>query len=106
MLAGLGHALAAVQDVRAATRVVDDLRKLRKDQQLYSFEVAMIYGALGERDLAFEWLTRAVQERSGWLAYLRVDPRMDALRSDPRFESVSAATFPAHAPLARPGGGA
>lgn len=89
MLAGLGHALATVQDRRAATRVAEDLLKLRKDQKLYSYEVAMIHAALGELDLAFEWLTRAVEERSGWIAYLRVDPRLDALRSDSRFESLS-----------------
>jgi hypothetical protein len=29
-----------------------------------------------------------VHERSGWIAYLRVDPRLDALHTDPRFDSL------------------
>jgi hypothetical protein len=29
-----------------------------------------------------------VQERSGWIAYLRVDPRLDQLHTDPRFTEL------------------
>jgi hypothetical protein len=41
--------------------------------------------ALGETDRAFEWLDRAVEERSSDLVYLKVDPKLDRLRADPRF---------------------
>ena len=37
---------------------------------------------------AFEWLDRAHEERSGWLTYLKVEPRLDALRSDSRFDDL------------------
>jgi hypothetical protein len=39
-------------------------------------------------DNAFLWLGRAYAERAPWIAYMRVDPRLDPLRSDPRFASL------------------
>jgi TolB-like protein/tetratricopeptide (TPR) repeat protein len=85
MVAGLGHALAVNDDRREAMRVVSELRKARGTQGLFAYEIAVIHAALGELDPAFEWLGRAVAERSGWIAYLRVDPRLDVLQHDPRF---------------------
>ena len=81
----LGHVLAATQDRRAALRVVQNLEKLRSGKGLYAYEIGVIHAALGQLDNAFEWLSRAVSERSGWIAYLPRDPRLDALHTDPRF---------------------
>ena len=48
--------------------------------------VAAVHAGLGDKDQAFAWLDRAYNERSSMLAlYLTNDPRMDTLRSDPRF---------------------
>lgn len=52
------------------------------------YEIGVIHATLGDEDNAYMWLTRAVQERSGWIAYLRVDPRLDALHDDPRLNNV------------------
>jgi tetratricopeptide (TPR) repeat protein len=92
MLGGLGHALAVLQDRREALRVAKDLERLRGDKGLFPYELGVIRSALGEHDQAFEWFQRAVQERSGWIAYLRVDPRLDALHVDPRFDRLVDAT--------------
>lgn len=88
MLSGLGHALAAVQDRRAAGRVIQDLERLRGDKGLFAYEIGVIHAALAHTDAAFEWLSRAVQERSGWIVYLPRDPRLDGLHADPRFEKL------------------
>jgi serine/threonine-protein kinase len=88
MLAGLGHAFAIVQDRREARRVLADLERVRKDKGLFAYEIGLIHAALGEEDAAFEWFSRAVRERSGWIAYLHVDPRLDELRADHRFEQL------------------
>jgi TolB-like protein/lipoprotein NlpI len=64
------------------------LRQLREDsEQRYvsSYLVACLLGSLGQRNLAFAALNRAVKERSDLVAYLRIDPRVDSLRADPRF---------------------
>jgi TolB-like protein/tetratricopeptide (TPR) repeat protein len=90
MLAGLGHALAVQQDRNEALRVAKDLERLRGEQGLFAYELGVIRAALGEHDQAFRWFQRAVQERSGWIAYLRVDPRLDDLHADERFDSLTA----------------
>ena len=46
----------------------------------------MLYIHFGEKDQAFEWLEKAYQERSNFMAYLGVNPVVDPLRSDPRFQ--------------------
>ena len=51
------------------------------------YEVAGVYAQLGENDRAFEWLDRAYRNRS-CLYWLRVDPRFDSIRSDPRFQEL------------------
>jgi serine/threonine protein kinase/Tfp pilus assembly protein PilF len=50
--------------------------------------IAWIYSGLGEKESAFQWLDKAYEERSGWIAYLKVDPFFDPLRSDERFRKL------------------
>jgi tetratricopeptide (TPR) repeat protein len=88
MLAGLGHALAVLQERKAALRVAQDLERSRGDKGLFAYEIGVIRAALADDGHAFRWLTRAVQERSGWIAYLKVDPRLEALHADPRFAAL------------------
>lgn len=52
----------------------------------YYFAIAHL--GLGEHDAALEHLRRAADERSGFLAYLRVEPMYDPLRDDPRFKAL------------------
>ena len=53
------------------------------------YEVAGVYAQLGETDRAFDWLDKAYRNRS-CLYWLRVDPRFDSIRSDPRFQELLA----------------
>ena len=48
----------------------------------------MIYVGLGDKDQAFSWLQKALDERSTWVMYYRVEPRLDPLRADPRFAAL------------------
>jgi TolB-like protein/Tfp pilus assembly protein PilF len=89
MLAGLGHAFAVAKERREALRTIDELRRLRGRKGLFAYEIGIISGALGDADVAFKWFVRAVEERSGWIAYLKVDPRLENLRPDPRFERLA-----------------
>jgi len=47
--------------------------------------VASVYVALGDKEHAFEYLTRAMNDRAGWLVFLNVDPIWDPIRNEPRF---------------------
>jgi serine/threonine-protein kinase len=51
-------------------------------------EIALVYGALGELDRAFDYLDRAYAEHPANLLNLSVDPAADALRQDPRFDEL------------------
>ena len=88
MVAALGHALAALQDRREAHRVVERLQGLRTDKDLFAYEVGVIHVALDEPEQALTWFERAVKERSGWIAYARVDPRLDTIHNIPRFSRL------------------
>ncbi len=50
--------------------------------------LAMPYAALGERDKAFAALNRSVDQRSGMVVGLKVEPHLQGLRDDPRFAAV------------------
>lgn len=52
------------------------------------YRVAVLYASLGDNDRAFEWLAKAYEDRSVWIAYLRYDPRLDALRNEPRYKAL------------------
>jgi len=49
------------------------------------YEIAVAHVTLGQADAAFEWLDRAFEDRAGCLPLLKVDPRLDPIREDPRF---------------------
>ena len=50
--------------------------------------MAIVYSGLKDKDQAFRWLEKAYEEREGNLVYLNVEPRFDAIRSDPRFHEL------------------
>jgi hypothetical protein len=50
--------------------------------------LALVYAALGENDLAFARLEKGYQRREESLLSLKVDPKADRLRSDPRFVAL------------------
>jgi TolB-like protein/class 3 adenylate cyclase/Tfp pilus assembly protein PilF len=74
----------AGQEGRALELAVE--LEARGDQTYYT--VAMVHAGLGDRERALTWLERGYAHRSPGLAYVRVDPRLDDLRSDPRFISL------------------
>jgi TolB-like protein len=51
-------------------------------------EMALVYAALGKSDLALDWLEKSYQKHEESLCSLKVDPKMDPLRSDPRFNTL------------------
>ena len=88
MRAALGYSLAAGGERSKAMEVVRGLEAIADTKPVSAYEIAVIHNALGETDQAFQWLDRAYEERSAWLAYLAVDPRLDGLRRDERFVAL------------------
>jgi serine/threonine protein kinase/tetratricopeptide (TPR) repeat protein len=50
--------------------------------------IGYVYAALGELDRAFEWLNRSLDHYYARLLFVKVDPRADPLRNDPRFAAL------------------
>ncbi len=62
------------------------LEQIAREQYVSPVDFVRLHIGLGNADAAFAWMEEAYAERRGWLAYLRVDPLLDPLRSDPRFD--------------------
>jgi TolB-like protein/cytochrome c-type biogenesis protein CcmH/NrfG len=88
LVAELGYAYAVSQDRARARGVLSDLKNLSKEKYVPPYSIAIIYAGLGERDQAFQWLEKSYEERSGRMVELGVDPMLDSLRSDPRFQDL------------------
>jgi len=89
-LAALAYAYAMDGKKDEALSIVDELRTRpnRAEAEIIPYRVAAVYVALGDKDRGIEWL-RKDHERSGrWMNNLKVDPVMDPLRSDPRFQEL------------------
>ncbi len=84
-LAHLGHTYALAGKRVEAQEILDRLKTCPKDKHVSSHDIANLYTALGETEDAFHWLGRAYGEHCYRLAWLKVDPKMDSLREDPRF---------------------
>jgi tetratricopeptide (TPR) repeat protein len=87
-LGHLGNACARAGQASEAREILRKMKQLSKDEKVGTYEVAFIYAGLGEKDQALEWLEKAYTERDQGLAFLKVDPTLDPLRSDPRFQEI------------------
>jgi len=71
-----------------AMKVVAQMHDLAKQRYVPAYGFGSVYAALGDKDQAFQWLERSLQD-GGWeITFLKVDPAMDSLRSDPRFNAL------------------
>ncbi len=86
--AGLAHAYARGGRVEEARTILANLEG-RADTGLVSCHgIGVIHLALGETETAIAWLERAHRERDRALVWIKVHPRLDALRPDPRFQAL------------------
>jgi TolB-like protein/Flp pilus assembly protein TadD len=85
-LASLARSDALAGRTTDARRVLNGL--LHSPEPVSPFFIALVYTALGEKAEAFRWLDSSVAERSGSVRYLKIEPRLDPLRGDPRFDSL------------------
>jgi eukaryotic-like serine/threonine-protein kinase len=88
MSAALAQTFATAGRKKKAIRILDDLAKLTKQKYVAPYFFAGIHIGLGEDDHAIEYLEKSYEEHSHWLIYLHIDPSMDGLRSNPRFQNL------------------
>jgi len=84
----LGYAYAVSGNQIQARQILDEFRRRASRQYVPALAFAMVYTGLGDKDRAFEWLSKAVEERGQHVTWLKVNPLWDPLRSDPRFTDL------------------
>jgi len=87
-VASLAHASAISGDLARAIQLLDDLQQRATRQFVAPYFVARVFTGLNKKDQAFTWLEKAYDARDECLTWLKVDPTMDSLRSDPRFPDI------------------
>jgi TolB-like protein/DNA-binding winged helix-turn-helix (wHTH) protein/Tfp pilus assembly protein PilF len=84
-ISALANVYARSGDRTEAGKLLADLAVQSKKQYVSPYYFAVVYVGLGEREKALDWLEKAFADRSNGLIFLKVEPALDDLRSNPRF---------------------
>ena len=87
-LGHLGNAYARSGQIDAARKTIAQLEEHTRKDGVGRYEIALIYAGLGEKKEAFKWLEDSYRAHDVGLVYLKVDPCLDPLRSDPRSDDL------------------
>jgi TolB-like protein/Flp pilus assembly protein TadD len=82
---GLAHLEAASGNTAEARRILAELTEARSRRVVSAWGIAALHASLGDVDEAFRWLDTAIEERAAGMILLRVHPRLDPIREDPRY---------------------
>jgi TolB-like protein/Flp pilus assembly protein TadD len=87
-IALLGDEYAVAGRLAEARETLEQLQELSKQRYVTPYVVARIHAAMGETDEALHWLESAYRERAAFMVVLKIDPRFDNMRSNPRFDDL------------------
>ncbi len=87
-LGSLGRSYAVAGKKAEARNILDKLLENSRRGQSVTLDIANVYAALDDKDLALQWLERAYNERNTSLALVNVDPDWESFRSEPRFTNL------------------
>ena len=88
VLCDIAHVYAVSGDASSARRTIALLKEESKRRYVNQYELALTYIGLGQNDQAYSSLEQGFGEHSDMLVYLKVDPRLDTIRSEPRFRDL------------------
>jgi len=86
--ASLAHVFAVAGKKEEALKLLSELEQESKQRYVSAYDIALVHTGFGDKERAFEWFEKAYQERSSALIWLKVDARLDRLRSDQRFRDL------------------
>jgi TolB-like protein/class 3 adenylate cyclase len=87
-IGSIGYVAGLTGDKTTAQAVLDELKTRSAQAYIPPCSVALVYNGLGNQGEALRQLEKAVDERDVRLNFLKVDPRWDSLRSNPRFVAI------------------
>ncbi|HEY0243316.1 MAG TPA: protein kinase [Gemmatimonadaceae bacterium] len=82
---GLAHVAAASGNESEARRILAELVEARMTRLVSAWGIAVLHASLGDVDDTYKWLEIAVNEGAPGLILLRIHPRLDSIRGDPRY---------------------
>ena len=88
VLGSLGYARGLAGKRDEARSILNRLLELRKSKYASADMIASLYWLFDEKDAAFEWLERAIEERAYRLCYAKYMPTLRRMNSDPRFQEI------------------
>jgi tetratricopeptide (TPR) repeat protein len=88
ILRDLAWVYAAVGNKSKANAILDGLMRKVQSEYMSPYSIGVVHAALGKKDEAFRYLNRAFTERDSHITYLALDPEVDPLRSDLRFQGL------------------
>jgi TolB-like protein/Flp pilus assembly protein TadD len=92
----LGNAYAASGNRAEALKILDQLKEVSKQRYVSLYSFALVDVALGDKEDALRLLEKCYEDRAGAdIGWIRVDPLVDSLRGDPRFEALAEKIIPA-----------
>jgi TolB-like protein/Flp pilus assembly protein TadD len=87
-LGHLGNVYARAGRTARAKELIAQIQKDVRKNGIGRYEIALVYAGLGDKQHAFQWLEDAYRAHDVGLVYLKVDPCLDPLRSDPRYADL------------------
>jgi len=84
----LGNTYARAGKLREARACLDEISAQVESRGVGEYSMALVHAGLGNTDQAIQWLERAYEVRDQGMFYLKVDPPLDPLRADPRFQDL------------------
>lgn len=83
-----GYALGKSGKRTEARTVLEELLKSSTTRYVTPYHIALIYNGLDERDKTLELLERAFEQHSPRMVFLKVEPKWNNLRDEPRFQDL------------------
>ncbi len=87
-LSRLAHGYASSGKTADAHKVLNQLKEISAQRYVSPYDLAVVHIALQQNEKAFSWMEKALEDRSIGLGYLRVEPELDSLRPDARFDEL------------------
>jgi serine/threonine protein kinase/Tfp pilus assembly protein PilF len=90
----LAQAYAKLGQRDEALKTLEQLQQTATRRYVWNYTFALVHIALGEKDKAIDFLERDYREHADYeLALIKIDPMLDPLRADPRFEALVSKVF-------------
>ncbi len=83
-----GSTLALAGKRAEAEQIIEELKQISSERYLSPYHIATIYACLGDKDEAFAWLKKTVDEEGDFLNYAKADPKLTNLHTDPRYNEL------------------